>query len=112
MGIVVSHSLRSVLVTNSLVLPEIRYSGVSGNFYPWMHVWLCAHWNKDTEKAIKVQRFLTVAEALVKTMYPASAKVYLAQSYSDFEIQPTCRVRDFTFLPEDRQKLRELQVCF
>eukprot|EP00035_Acanthoeca_spectabilis_P002033 m.84474 g.84474 ORF g.84474 m.84474 type:complete len:345 (+) comp11310_c0_seq1:48-1082(+) len=86
------------------------YSGVSGNFYPWMHVWLCAHWNKDTEKAIKVQRFLTVAEALVKTMYPASAKVYLAQSYSDFEIQPTCRVRDFTFLPEDRQKLRELQL--
>ena len=51
------------------------YGGVSANFYPWMHAWLCANWDKEPEKATKVQRFLTVAEMVVKTKYPASAKV-------------------------------------
>lgn len=53
------------------------YGGVSANFYPWVHAWLCANWEKQPEAAIKVQRFLTVAEMVVKTMYPNSAKVYL-----------------------------------
>eukprot|EP00037_Helgoeca_nana_P029619 m.355821 g.355821 ORF g.355821 m.355821 type:complete len:338 (+) comp28016_c0_seq32:861-1874(+) len=86
------------------------YSGVSANVYPWMHAWLCANWKTEPAKAVKVQRFLTVAEALVKTMYPASAKVYLGQAYPHFGIKPTCRVRDFVFLPEDLEKLRQLQL--
>ena len=36
------------------------YGGVSANFYPWVHAWLIENWEKEPEKAIKVQRFLTV----------------------------------------------------
>ena len=60
---------------HSLKAGSDGYGGVSANFYPWMHAWLCANFDKEPEKAVKVQRFLTVAEALVKTKYPASAKV-------------------------------------
>ena len=40
----------------------------------------------------------------------AQAKVYLAQAYPSFAISPHCRVRDFTFLPEDLEKLKQLQL--
>lgn len=61
-------------------------------------------------KAEKVQRFLTVAEALVKTKYPTSAKMYLRQNYPDFQIHPVSRVHTVEFLEEDLTKLVELKV--
>ena len=57
-----------------------------------------------------MQTFLTVAESLVKTKYPNSAKVYLRQSFPGFDIEPVCRVRDFEFLSEDLLKLQALNV--
>jgi len=95
---------------HSLKAGSDGYGGVSANFYPWMHAWLCANFDKEPEKAVKVQRFLTVAEALVKTKYPASAKVYLGQEYPDFGIGPKCRARDFDWVPEDLEKLHELRL--
>jgi hypothetical protein len=61
---------RLISIGDELLLAFLSqgYSGVSGNFYPWVHAWLCANWESEPEKAVKVQRFLTVAEALVKTM--------------------------------------------
>mmetsp|Transcript_27508 Transcript_27508/g.72303 ORF Transcript_27508/g.72303 Transcript_27508/m.72303 type:complete len:352 (+) Transcript_27508:99-1154(+) len=97
-------------LSHSLQAGSQGYGGVSANFYPWMHGWLCANWAKAPEQARKVQRFLTVAEATVKTKYPASAKVYLRQAYPHFDISPFTRVKDFAFLPEDMMKLRELQL--
>lgn len=51
------------------------YGGVSANCYPWVHVWLMQNYATKAQLAERVQRFLTVAEAQVKTKYPQSAKV-------------------------------------
>lgn len=85
------------------------YGGVSANFYPWVHAWLCENWDKNIDGAVKVQRFLTIAEMVVKTKYPMSAKIFLGQEYP-FAIQPTCRVQDNTFVDEDYQRLHQLRL--
>ena len=66
------------------------FSGISANFYPQLHVWLCKHANVHSnnggdDKVIKekqlqkVQDFLSLAEATVCINYPASAKAYLCR---------------------------------
>lgn len=85
------------------------YGGVSANFYPWVHAWLCANHKTEPEKAVKVQRFLTVAEMVVKTMYPQSAKEYLNKEYG-FPINSKCRVKDHNFVAEDYEKLNSLKL--
>ena len=87
-----------------------RYGGVSSNFYPWVHAWLCANWEKQPEAAVKVQRFLTVAEMVVKASYPMSAKVYLGTEYPQFEIAPACRAGKWAPVAEEYQKLHELRL--
>lgn len=86
------------------------YGGVSANFYPWVHAWLCANWEKQPEAAVKVQRFLTVAEMVVKTKYPNSAKVYLGTEYPEFQIAPHCRVGEWSPNSEDLEKLHQLKL--
>jgi len=86
------------------------YGGVSANFYPWVHAWLCANWEKQPEAATKVQRFLTVAEMVVKSSYPNSAKVYLGTEYPEFDIAPKCRVKDWAPVPEEYEKLHQLKL--
>jgi 4-hydroxy-tetrahydrodipicolinate synthase len=55
-------------------------SCISANFYPHILAWLCDNFNKaDPGKVEAVQRFLTVADAVIKVNYPASAKVYLKE---------------------------------
>ena len=53
-----------------------------------MHAWLIENWEKEPEKAAKVSRFLTVAEMVVKSQYPGSAKAYLGTEYPGFAIEP------------------------
>eukprot|EP01079_Euglenida_sp_SAG-EU17-18_P007452 gene7452-181_t len=74
------------------------FSGISANFYPWLHARLC---NKDcsAEDVQSIQRFLSVAEAVVCDGYPRSAKAYLAQ-YGTLAIREDTRVescRDIQF---------------
>lgn len=53
-------------------------SVISANFYPHIIGWLCANWDKaDVALVEKAQMFLTVADAVIKVNYPASAKTYL-----------------------------------
>eukprot|EP00051_Salpingoeca_urceolata_P007591 m.98899 g.98899 ORF g.98899 m.98899 type:complete len:325 (-) comp15304_c0_seq1:116-1090(-) len=94
---------------HSLKAGSHGYSGVSGNFYPWVHVWLTKNWNTQPEKAVQVQRFLTVAESLVKTKYPLSAKMYLKSQYG-LDIQVKCRGQEATFNEEELTKLTELRL--
>jgi 4-hydroxy-tetrahydrodipicolinate synthase len=55
-------------------------SVICANFYPHIVAWLSENFNKaEPEKVESVQRFLTVADALIKVNYPASAKVYLKE---------------------------------
>eukprot|EP00658_Telonema_sp_P-2_P057946 TRINITY_DN46361_c0_g1_i2.p2 TRINITY_DN46361_c0_g1~~TRINITY_DN46361_c0_g1_i2.p2 ORF type:complete len:284 (-),score=70.86 TRINITY_DN46361_c0_g1_i2:422-1273(-) len=45
------------------------FSGISANFYPWLHVFLCNE-PCDSPRAEKVQRFLSVFENVVTMVYP------------------------------------------
>ena len=73
------------------------FSGISANFYPFLHAKLCAVPSVLTdEQKAKIQRFVSVAEEVVCVNYPASAKVYLAQ-HTDFPIGSHCRKGTFQF---------------
>jgi len=67
------------------------FSGISANFYPWLHVRLCSADTSESDKN-KIQRFLSVAELGVCDGYPKSAKAYLAQ-YDGFPIKEHTRVK-------------------
>jgi 4-hydroxy-tetrahydrodipicolinate synthase len=73
------------------------FSGISANFYPYLHAKLCAIpsvLSEDQKK--KIQRFLSVAEEVVCVNYPASAKTYLAL-HEGFPIGAHCRKGEFAF---------------
>eukprot|EP00936_MAST-01D_sp_MAST-1D-sp1_P002065 g2065.t1 len=81
------------------------FGGVSANFYPWFFPWIVEHAAAEPEKAARLQTFLTVAEGIVKQMYPASAKVFLAR-HCDFAITAYCRNgSSFNTHPENLEKL-------
>jgi len=83
------------------LLPSLRagghgFSGISANFYPHLHAWLCkAATSGGAEEAAmqKVQDFLSLAEATVCVGYPASAKVYLHNTPEGGRINTICRKR-------------------
>ena len=87
------------------LLPSLRagghgFSGISANFYPHLHAWLCKAARDEVvaddspakrrrssgseanivEGMRKIQDFLSLAEATVCVNYPASAKAYLHQA--------------------------------
>lgn len=66
----------------SSALPSLRLgaaglSPVAANLYPDLFAWLCAH--PGDGRAPRLQRRLTLMDAVVKLKYPQSAKRYLAQ---------------------------------
>jgi 4-hydroxy-tetrahydrodipicolinate synthase len=72
---------------------------VCANFYPELVAWLVANFHAaDGALVRKVQRFLTLADALVKVNYPASAKVYVA-THCGVKIGP--KAREGSAWPED-----------
>eukprot|EP00937_MAST-01D_sp_MAST-1D-sp2_P003947 g3947.t1 len=81
------------------------FGGVSANFYPHLVHWLVANAAAQPQQAERLQQFLTVAEGIVKQMYPASAKVYLA-THARLAIAPFCRNGSaFNAHPENVEKL-------
>lgn len=65
------------------------FSGISANFYPWLHVRLCSADCSKEDKA-RIQRFLSIAEVALCDGYPRSAKAYLAQ-YEGFRFLEATR---------------------
>ncbi|XP_065840544.1 4-hydroxy-tetrahydrodipicolinate synthase-like isoform X2 [Oscarella lobularis] len=84
------------------------FSGISANFYPWMHTWLCKNWKSEPEKAKSVQQFLAIAETTLMQNYPMSAKVYLHQLYG-FPIKEVCRTGSYTFEDHKIQWLEHMK---
>ena len=84
---------------------------MSANFYPWFFPWLVENWEKEPEKAQRLQHFLVVAEGIVKQSYPASAKAYLATVY-DLPISSKCRNGSVFpgHIPESFEKLKSLHA--
>lgn len=54
------------------------FSGVMANFHPEIYSWLCKNFDKEPEKAEKVQAFLGFASLAECQLYPVNAKYYLS----------------------------------
>ena len=86
------------------------FSGISANFYPFLHSWLVkaiARADVDQKQIDLVQNFFTVAEVVVCINYPASAKKYLALNY-DLPITTKCRKAEFKFGEQDELRLNSM----
>jgi len=82
------------------------FSGIAANYFAGLQVWLCRHWQDEPERATRLQHFLSVAEAVVRFKYPASAKVF--RRLDGMAIGPTCRVPAEPLTEEDVRILTHL----
>lgn len=51
------------------------FSGVMANFHPEIYSWLCKNFEKEPEKAKKVQAFLGFASLAECQLYPVNANI-------------------------------------
>ncbi|MGO2751082.1 MAG: dihydrodipicolinate synthase family protein [Pseudoclavibacter sp.] len=78
-------------LTDSLRAGGAGLSGYAANIYPEHVAWLCENFaDAPSEEVVTVQRLLTVAEHVINTRYPTSAKYYLSHS-SKLDIRPISR---------------------
>lgn len=74
------------------------FSGISGNFYPFIMSALCPGKSQDKslsdEDKERIQAFLSLGEVAIVDQYPYSAKKYLGL-YPDLPIGDHCRTADF-----------------
>jgi 4-hydroxy-tetrahydrodipicolinate synthase len=75
---------------DSLAAGGDGYSGIAANCFPRLHVGLCANHRARPAEARRIQRFLSLADPLVRLRYPASAKRFLA--LRGLAIGPRCRI--------------------
>ena len=79
------------------------YCGTGANFFPDLFVWLCSYFEAAPEMASDLQRFLSMAQMVVKHKYKTSAKQYLAMQ--GMPIQPVCRDQEVTFREDELETL-------
>ena len=65
------------------------FSGIMANFHPELYVWLTRHWRDEPERAERLHRWLTQADAIGSVGYPGSAKRLLR--YRGLDLPPYCR---------------------
>lgn len=53
------------------------FSGIMGNFHPDLYAWVCDNYEKEPEKAERVQGFLTLTAFLEVLAYPQTAKYHM-----------------------------------
>jgi 4-hydroxy-tetrahydrodipicolinate synthase len=90
----------------SLQAGAAGFSGIGANFHPALYAWLCANWRAQPERAMHLQRFLSIADRVVGHKYQASAKRFAAMQ--GVSIAPYCRVGNPEFDDEDLFTLQHL----
>lgn len=65
------------------------FCGIAGNLIPELFVWLCRNFESRPEVAADVQRFISIADMVVRNKYPTCAKIHLANL--GLPIRPACR---------------------
>ncbi|GAB3969874.1 dihydrodipicolinate synthase family protein [Spirosoma terrae] len=66
-----------VHAVDSLKANAAGLSCIQGNYFPELIVWLCNHYNEDSEEVGKVQQFFAQNMDVMHDTYPASAKYIL-----------------------------------
>lgn len=64
---------------DSLRAGSAGLSCIQGNYFPELIVWLCDHYNDNSEEVNKVQQFFTQNMGVMHDTYPASAKYILGK---------------------------------
>ena len=75
------------------------YSGIMTNFHTDLYYWLCANWEKEPEKAEKLQKYLSVSSLIENYGYPQIAKYALKKQGVPMETVSRrfdVRYREFT----------------
>ena len=84
------------------------FSGVMANFHPEIYSWLCKNFEKEPEKAEKVQAFLGFASMAECQMYPVNAKYYL--SLEGLPMGYNCRSKDASeFIISRRMEIEQMR---
>lgn len=82
-------------------------SPIGGNFYPELYSWLIEHYMEEENEIFrKVRSFLSVADLVVHTCYPWSAKYFLQQR--GLPLATTSRTEIPGMLRDEEIRLREL----
>ncbi len=71
------YNANSATLLESLRLGCAGFSGVMANFHPELYVWLCKNYEKEPEKAQKIQDFLGFASLAELQLYPVNAKYHM-----------------------------------
>lgn len=71
------------------------YSGIMTNFHTDLYYWLCHNWKTETEKAEKLQNYLSVSSLIEEFGYPINAKYALSRSGVEMEL--VCRRSDVRY---------------
>ncbi len=100
------------------LLPSLQagaagFSGVMANFHPDLYVWLCENFDKQPEKAVRLQAGLTMCSQIERQCYPVNAKAYLRGAGLPLGIETRTRsAHEMTPLFFDEvEQLRTLTAC-
>ena len=83
------------------------YSGIAGNLYPELFVWLCRYFQEQPDKAERLSQFITSSEDIVGHKYPACAKAFL--NLLGLPFTTTCRVCDHSINGGEMETLQALR---
>ncbi len=95
-----------VHAVESLKAGSAGLSCIQGNYFPELVVWLCDHYNDDSDEVEKVRRFFNRNMDVMHDTYPASAKYILARR--GLGITEICRNGSKVNTDEERNKLDAL----
>ncbi len=109
--VVQGSSLRLLNANTPTLLSSLRaggsgYCGTAANFFPDLFVWLCRYFKTEPDMADDLQRFLSVADFVVRHKYKTFAKQYLSQV--GLQMLPVCRDKNVDLNEEDMLALKHL----
>jgi len=105
-------SLRYYKANTNFLLASLKagadgYCGTAANFYPDLYVWICHYFESEPEMAAELDRFLSVANYVVKNKYKTSAKQFLKTI--GLPIHPVCRDQKVDFKEDELMVFEHLR---
>ena len=95
------YNANSATFLESMKIGCAGFSGVMANFHPELYAWICENFEKDPEKAQKIQDFVGFFSVAECQMYPVNAKYY--QSLEGNKMEYISRARDASEFKRNRQ---------
>lgn len=97
----------SATLLESLKSGASGYSGVMANFHPQLYKWLVDNWEKQPDKAQRLQDFLGAASLAELKLYPVNAKYHMKLCGIDIGLYS--RVQDYkNFTRTDKMQIEQL----